>query len=94
MGEEVGFPNVLSIHFSFSFITGKQDAAYPSNSIQLGTKAVSGSYISMHKGVLNCHSHIAIVVRPPLLKSFANKKKLNKSQSDLQRVFQNDHSVI
>ena len=39
------FPIVLSIHFSFSFITGKQDAAYPSNSIQLGNKAVSGSYI-------------------------------------------------
>ena len=58
MGEEVGFPIVLSIHFSFSFITGKQDAAYPSNSIQLGTEAVSGSYIIMHKGVLNCHSHI------------------------------------
>ena len=73
MVEEVGFPIVLSIHFSFSFITGKQDAAYPSNSIQLGTKAVSGSYIFMHKGVLNCHSHIAIVVRPPWLKSFANK---------------------
>ena len=39
------FPIVLSIHFSFSFITGKQDAAYPSNSIQLGNKAISGSYI-------------------------------------------------
>jgi hypothetical protein len=47
MGEEVFFPSVLFIHFSFSFITGKQDAAYSSNSI--GNKAVSGSYIFMHK---------------------------------------------
>ena len=53
----------------------------------------------------NLHSHIAIVVTPPSLKSFANQKNLSNHRvvirknplqitSDLQRVFLYDHSVI
>ena len=52
--------------------------------------------------IVKIHSHIAIVVMPPSIKSFANQKKLVKSQSghtemitsDLQRVFPYDHCVI
>ena len=58
-------------------------------------------FICLRKKCKN-HSHIAIVVTPPSLKSFANQKKLVKSlightemiTSDLQRDFPYDHSVI
>ena len=49
------------------------------------------------KKIVNWHSHIAIVVRPPSLKSFANQVVILKNPlqvtCDLQRVFQHDHSV-
>ena len=39
------------------------------------------SYLkNKRKQIVNIHSHIAIVVTPPSLKSYANQKKLVKSQ--------------
>ena len=83
MGEEVCFPIVLSIHFSFSFITGKQDAAYPSNSIQLGTKPVSGSYTFTHhldrQKKIKKLEHIGKVIFdiPFMIRSHAESMKKN-----------------